>query len=193
MSAIAGLFGLVPGWLWACVTAASVLHGCWVGHQRDSAVNGLHDLQADVAKKSQEQALAALANLQRVLAMTAEHARNQQENIDGFEKAIQTVQSGRDADRRDADRVRSQFAAYRARDRSEPSTDPVACQRVKDRSDRLAAVAERGRELLAGGRRLVEQRDAEVNVLLGVVRNDRQLCNPVQTSATSSREDVEHP
>lgn len=59
MSALAGLFGLVPGWLWACLAAASVLHGCWVGHQRDSATNGLHALQASVAKQEAARAQAA--------------------------------------------------------------------------------------------------------------------------------------
>ncbi|BEP42275.1 hypothetical protein [Variovorax sp. V15] len=193
MSAITGLFGLLPGWLWAGLVAASVLHGCWVGHKRDGAVNSLHDLQASVARNDADRALAALADLQRVVALSAAHAKDQQEKVDEFDTAMQTVQAGRDADRRDAERVRQQFAAYRARDRDEPSTDPAACQRVKDRSERLAGLAERGRELLAGGRRLVEQRDAEVSVLLGVVRNDRQLIAPVQTSAQTTGEDAEHP
>ena len=50
MSAIAGLFALLPGWLWAGLLAASVLNGCWVGHQRDGAKNDLHELQAAIAK-----------------------------------------------------------------------------------------------------------------------------------------------
>jgi len=59
MSAIAGLLGMLPGWLWACLMAASVLHGCWVGHQRDGALNGLHELQASVAKQDAARAQAA--------------------------------------------------------------------------------------------------------------------------------------
>ncbi|MEZ2293110.1 hypothetical protein [Variovorax sp. RCC_210] len=59
MSAIAGFLGMLPGWLWACLVAATVLHGCWVGHQRDGAVNGLHDLQASVAKQETVRAEAA--------------------------------------------------------------------------------------------------------------------------------------
>lgn len=50
MNAIAALLGLVPGWLWASFMAASVLHGCWVGHQRDGANNALQALQAATAK-----------------------------------------------------------------------------------------------------------------------------------------------
>lgn len=58
--AVAALFGLLPGWLWASLVAASVLHGCWVGHQRDSATNGLHGLQAQVAKQEAARAQVAL-------------------------------------------------------------------------------------------------------------------------------------
>ncbi len=60
MSAITGLLGMLPGWLWAALVAATVLHGCWAGHQRDSAINGLHDLQARVAKQDADRARVAL-------------------------------------------------------------------------------------------------------------------------------------
>lgn len=161
------------------------------GIERTRAAGARFDLaaeRADRAKENTARAIAALADLQRVFALVSAHAKDQQEKVDEFERAMQAVQTGRDTDRRDADRVRLQFAAYRARDRGEPSTDPAACQRVKDRSEHLAGMAERGRELLARGRRLVEQRDAEVSVLLGVVRNDRQMLGPVQTSVLPAPE-----
>lgn len=60
MSALAGLFGMLPGWFWAGLMAASVLNGCWVGHQRDRAANGLHDLEARVAKQEAARAQIAL-------------------------------------------------------------------------------------------------------------------------------------
>ncbi|MDP9891218.1 hypothetical protein J2W32_000315 [Variovorax boronicumulans] len=61
MSAIASLLGLVPGWIWAGLMAASVLHGCWIGHQRDGASNALHELQAAVAKVDLARTQAAFA------------------------------------------------------------------------------------------------------------------------------------
>lgn len=60
MSAIASLFGLLPGWLWAGLVAASVLHGCWVDHQRDAANNALHELQTSTAKADLARAQTAL-------------------------------------------------------------------------------------------------------------------------------------
>lgn len=75
----------------------------------------------------------------------------------------------------DVERVRQQYAAYAARDRDQAATDPAACVRIADRSAVFAGMAARGRELLERGRLIVEQRDAEVGVLLRIVRNDRNL------------------
>lgn len=60
LGAIAGLFGLVPGWLWASLLAASVLHGCWVGQQRDGAAKARAELQTAVTKQDAVRAQAAL-------------------------------------------------------------------------------------------------------------------------------------
>ncbi|MNY72701.1 hypothetical protein D3C86_2113170 [compost metagenome] len=71
--------------------------------------------------------------------------------------------------------MREQYRAYAARDREQAVSDPAACQRVADRSAVLAAMAARGRELLERGRLVVEGRDNEVQLLLGTVKNDRDL------------------
>lgn len=71
--------------------------------------------------------------------------------------------------------MRKQYADYVARDRNRAATDPVACQRLADRSAVLAAMAARSRELLEGGRLVVERRDNEVQFLLDTVKNDRML------------------
>jgi len=52
--------------------------------------------------------------------------------------------------------LRQQFAAYVAGDRERAATDPVACQRLADRSEVFAAVAARSRELLERGRLVVK-------------------------------------
>lgn len=109
MSAIAGLLGLVPGWLWAGLMAASVLHGCWVGHQRDGANNALHDLQASTAKADlarSQTALLANANFrkfehqQAAAAVELEHAnqvrkqavagvdRSNRDDVDGLRRDV---------------------------------------------------------------------------------------------------------
>lgn len=109
MSAIAGLFGLLPGWVWAGVVAASVLHGCWVGHQRDDANNALHELRTSTAKADLARtqiALLANANFrkfehqQAAAAAELEHAnqvrkqaavgvdRSNRDDVDGLRRDV---------------------------------------------------------------------------------------------------------
>lgn len=109
MSAIVGLFALLPGWLWAGLVAASVLHGCWTGHQRDAARNDLHELQAATAKAESVRAqVALLANAnfrkfehqQAAAAAELEHAnqvrkqaaagvdRSNRDDVDGLRRDV---------------------------------------------------------------------------------------------------------
>ncbi|RYH58038.1 MAG: hypothetical protein EON54_11675 [Alcaligenaceae bacterium] len=103
---------------------------------------------------------------------------SEQEIFDVYESRLKTLQDRRNVDAADAQRVRQQLTTFAARDREAARTDPTACERVADRSAVLADVAAEGRDLLAEGRRLVEGRDAEVILLLGLVRNDRALLAP---------------
>lgn len=109
MSAIAGFLGLLPGWLWAALVAASVLHGCWLGHQRDGANNALHELQTSTAKAELVRAqVALLANAnfrkfehqQAAAAAELEHAnqvrkqaaggvdRSNRDDVDGLRRDV---------------------------------------------------------------------------------------------------------
>jgi len=163
--------------LWAlCLGLAAALLTAGVERTRGAKARAdLASEQRDRAKENTDRAMAALADLQRTAALVAAHAKNQQENVNAYEEKLAAIEGRRRAAAGDADRVRKQFAAYSAHDREQATTDPAACIRIADRSAVLAGVAARGRELLERGRLVVEQRDAEVGVLLGVVGNDRSL------------------
>jgi len=151
------------------------------GIERTRAASARVDLaaeQRDRAKDNTARALAALADLQRTVALVADHAKTQQENVDAYEQKLAALDGRRRAAADDAERVRKQYTAFAARDRDQAASDPAACQRVADRSAVLAAMAARSRELLERGRLVVEGRDNEVQLLLGTVRNDRALLAP---------------
>ncbi|UVH54654.1 hypothetical protein NWF24_17560 [Variovorax paradoxus] len=151
------------------------------GIERTRAAGARADLaseKADRAKDNTARAMAALADLQRVLALVANHAKTQQENVNAFETRLKVLADRGRAIAADRDRVRKQYDDFAARDRDQAATDPAACQRVADRSAVLAAMAARSRELLEGGRLLVEGRDNEVQLLLDTVSNDRALFAP---------------
>ena len=60
-SAISGLASIVPGWVWAAVCAGSLMHGCVLEHQRDTARRDLSGLKAQVME--QETTRAEVARL----------------------------------------------------------------------------------------------------------------------------------
>ncbi|WP_062362188.1 hypothetical protein [Variovorax paradoxus] len=176
---------IVPSWLWALLLALAL--GV-TGIERTQVLKAKADVsrvqkavsdeKLDRQAENTRRALAALEDLQRVLAMQAAHAKAQQENVDAYEKNMAVLDGHRRAAAGDAERMRKQFAAYASRDRDQAASDPAACQRVEDRSAVLGDLAARGAELLRNGRLIVEQRDAELGVLLGIVGNDRALIAP---------------
>lgn len=148
------------------------------GIERTRAAGARADLAVEKRSRAEDsttRALAALAELQRTVALVAFHAKSQQENVNAYETRIAELDGRRPAIAADRDRVRQQFAVYVSGDREQAAADPVACQRLADRSAVLAAVAARSRELLERGRLVVEGRDNEVQLLLGTVKNDRAL------------------
>lgn len=130
------------------------------------------------ATETSDRNRAALRESERVATLQLTHAAQQQESVHAFEQTIRTLEADRADDAAHADRVRLQFAATAARDRAAARSDPAACERVADRSEVIAAAAAEGGELLAEARRALERRDAEVSLLLGIVRNDRALLAP---------------
>ncbi|WP_445286520.1 hypothetical protein [Variovorax atrisoli] len=166
--------------LWAlCLGLAGTLLAA--GIERTRAAGARADLAAEKAGRAKEntaRAVAALADLQRVVALMATHAKTQQENVDVYEKKLAALDGRGRAIAAERDWLRKQYAGYAARDREQAAADPVACQRLADRSAVLAAMAARSRELLERGRLIVEWRDNEVQLLLGTVKNDRALLVP---------------
>ena len=176
------ILDIVPSWLWALLL---VLALAVAGVERTQALKARADMskaqkavsdeKLDRQAENTRRALAALDDLQRVLAMQAAHAKAQQENVNAYEKKLAVLDGRRRAAAGDAERMRQQFAAFVPRDRDQAASDPAACLRIADRSAVVADLAARGRELLERGRFVVEQRDAEVSLLLGTVQRDRTL------------------
>lgn len=134
--------------------------------------------KAERAQETNDRLRAALRESERVATLQLTHAATQQEIVDAYETRLKAVQDGRTADAADAQRVRRELAAFAARDREAARSDPAAAEHIADRSSKLAALLAEGYELAGEGRRVVEGRDAEVTLLLGLVRNDRALLAP---------------
>ncbi|WP_020723036.1 hypothetical protein [Variovorax atrisoli] len=169
---------LKGAWLWLGAIALLAVGICV---QQLRIADGKVDLAKERQARAQEtndRNRAALRESERVAGLQLAHAANQQEIVDVYSRIIQTLEIGRADDAVRAGRLSRQLAEFASRDREAARTDPVACQRVADRSASLAGLAGEGAELLLEGRRLVRQRDAEVELLKGIVANDRRLSAP---------------
>ena len=67
-AALLGIFGIVPGWVWAAMLAASVAHGCVTTTQRDSARLDVRAHKAAIDKQKSDAAITLSAETAKVLA-----------------------------------------------------------------------------------------------------------------------------
>lgn len=131
--------------------------------------------QKERAEERDARSRVALRDAERVAALVAGHAAQQQENTNAFkaERKTWVVADGRR--RAESDSLRNTIAAFAAGDRNEASGDPAACRDWRDRSERLGSLLGEAVDLAGEGESLVRQRDGEVKFLLGQVRTDRAL------------------
>lgn len=146
------------------------------------------DLAAEKLSRAQEntaRSQAALDDITRIGDLERTHASTQQETVHAYESKLKTLVARGAADADYRRRMSGQFAASAASDRQEARGDAAACERIADRSQVVAGLADEGVELLIEGRSIVEARDAEVGLLLDTIRNDRALLAPPSAAGGS--------
>lgn len=118
--------------------------------------------------------------------MEHDHAVALQEKDNVFQHEKAAWEKQRAVDAAAARSLRNKLATATARDRAFDPTDPVACERQADRHEALGGMAGEGVELLAEGRSLLQQRDGEVKLLLGIIAADRAACSAQSAKTNSS-------
>lgn len=140
---------------------------------------GLAKQQPARAEENSALALAALADLQRTIALVAPHAKNQQGNVDVYEQKP-AVPDGRAA-------ALLTLTTTGCAGSTEPTPPviasrpqltslPASVSRIDPQS--LQPWLHEVESFLNEGRLVVEGRDNEVQLLLGTVKKDRALLTP---------------
>lgn len=144
----------------------------------------LADVRVDLASEQNarandtldRQALAA-DYAEKVRMVVAAHTNQQNRITDEFNQRIAASAAARAADadsnRRLLDGAEARAAGYR----TSATTDFASCQRLADLTVALDRLAAEGKGLVDEGRGVVERRDAEVNLLLQIINNDRAAIN----------------
>ena len=138
---------------------------------------------AAIALRNDQQSKQALTQAQQVQQATEikaarrlQHAAAQQDNTHAYTQEIQRLEAGRTAD---AARIASLQHHLRttATQHAQAASDAAACRDLADQHHQLAAHAAQGAGVVAELVPLVQQRDTQVNALMGLVQIDRALLN----------------
>lgn len=134
-----------------------------------------------IALRNDQQSKKALAQAQQVQQATEikaagrlQHAAAQQDNTHAYTQEIQRLEAGRTAD---AARIASLQHHLRttATQHAQAASDAAACRDLADQHQQLATHAAQGASVVGELVHLVQQRDAQVNALMGQVQIDREL------------------
>lgn len=134
-----------------------------------------------IALRNDQQSKQALAQAQQSQQATEtkaagrlQHAAAQQDNTHAYTQEIQRLEAGRTAD---AARIASLQHHLRttATQHAQAASDAAACRDLADQHQQLAAHAAQGAGVVGELVHLVQQRDAQVNALMGQVQADRTL------------------
>nr|WP_314707231.1 hypothetical protein [uncultured Comamonas sp.] len=134
-----------------------------------------------IALRNDQQSKQALAQAQKSQAATQtkaagllRHSAGQQDNTHAYTQEIQRLEAGRTAD---AARIASLQHNLRttATQHAQAASDAAACRHLADQHQQLATHLAQGAGVVGELVDLVEQRDAQVNALIGQVSMDRGL------------------
>jgi len=151
--------------------------------------------EAQVAIERAERLEAAKRHAEIIAAAQAEHATRQQEAEHEWNQEKIRLAAARRDDVELVRRLRAQIAAaVSSRRGAAGPTDSAPAERRVDPAADIARLLAEGVALVAEGRRLVEQRDAEVSRLLDQVRVDRTACavGGVEGATLATTTDLSH-
>lgn len=138
------------------------------------ASTAIAQLQAQQSKQAQTQAQQSQAATQTKAAELLQHAAQQQHNTYAYTQTIQALEAGRTAD---AARIASLQHNLRATatQHAQAASDVAACRNLADQHQQLATSLAQGAGVVGELVHVVEERDAQVNALMGQMQADRQL------------------
>lgn len=177
-------FDVFPGYVYAAALGITVIGGGAALAFEEFRL-GLKDVQIATGEKriaqlneaaehdrAERLQLVAAHNLE-IANLQAAHAKQQQENVDAFQREKQSLALRYQRELAQSRSVHDAAAEQAARDRAAASHDLAACQRVVDQHAAFYDVLAEGYDLVVESRKVIGDRDAEVAVLKQTIENDR--------------------
>lgn len=174
---------LIPKWApWAAIGVLLVL----LGLQEVRVASVKVELAHEVADRAQENAMrwrVATVQAQRLQNLQAQHAVDQQKELDRHEKTVREISAERYAAGVRAERMRIKSTVFTTVAQQPGEVDSPSCVVAKHRLQQLGALEVEGSGLLDEAREIIRERDSQVVTLLGVIRADRAACSAPPSAA----------
>lgn len=153
MGALAGLFGIIPGWLWALITAGAIATSCTQGVRLDH----------EKAKHSETKTAFAdyRADVERQRAEASEKARQKEQELSNAYLEAQ-AQAEALREQLDADRAAGRVASQRLRDAAATAALAARAQCAGSTAAAVSETAERAARVLE---RVLAELDERAGVL----------------------------
>ena len=126
------------------------------------------------SKQAQTQAEQALAATEKKAVAVLGHSASQQDNTHDYTQKLAKLEAGRTADAARITGLQHDIRSAATRN-AQLASDAAASRDLADQHQRLAALAAEGAGLVSEADHLVQQRDAQVELLRGQVVTDRGL------------------
>lgn len=130
------------------------------------------------AEETAERERVAREATAKIAALQAEHAKQQQEVADAFERDRAALERAAFDARTDADSLRKQIDAFASPGALSPDADPAAAKRFQHRAATLGVLFGEADGLAESMARAAERHAAEVRALKKQIAVDRAACIP---------------
>lgn len=156
--------------------AAVVALGAYSITQHFTILNTRLDLSHEISERATETAMresTARIFMQRMGDLRTQHSKDIKEKDDAFQTRIKNVQDAALADALRQQRLLADSENRAASYRRLADSGPAACKRLADKATEFDAIIAEGIGVEQEGRSLIEQRDAQIDLLLGIIDKDR--------------------
>lgn len=190
MKALFAILDGVAGWVYVLVIAGllAVLGSQWIyiSSLKTDVATGKTKLAEKVTEIERERR--AIADLrtkhaEELRALQTVHAKTQQETIDAYDQKLKEGATALAAERARNQRLRNaadQFATI-APATGQSGVDAATIQDAQRRLTALSGLLEEARSLVEEAGSIVRDRDAQIDLLISVVRADRAACSAIAT------------
>ena len=180
-----GPLELVPRWVFVLVIVALTV-GFIVEDRRHNATRAeLAEAKVAAAKLEADQKQALLEHEQQKAALVKAHGEKISQAEKTYAEKLAAVEVRARADTAAVGRLRNQLAEY-ARRGSTCRTTPVVSDGSVSAAEHLSYLLAESIDLLAEGRKLHAERDAEVRLLLDQIDADRAACSGKRVTKLAS-------